>query len=309
MTMSVDYHIPVLIERVAQGLRIEQIRHVWDGTLGDGGYSLFFLKNSATIRVVGIDLDRDAIKRAEMRLKRYADRFQAVEGNFSDIDAVAVQLGISEADAIVVDLGISRLQVSDPDKGFMFSKPGPLMMRMGGARSIDAKTIVNEWDESDLARLIREYGEERHARRIARAIVWARSNDPLTTTDQLAQVIRRTIPSDRAVKSLARVFQAIRIAVNDELENLRSFLPKALELLAPGGRLAVVSYHSLEDRICKEFFTSQIRPCTCPPELPICICGRQPTIRWVERLARPSAEEVLNNPNARSAKLRIIEKI
>jgi len=184
-----------------------------------------------------------------------------------------------------------------------------LLMRMGGASRVDAGKIVNEWDEKMLAQLLWEYGEERRARWIARAIVRARSNNPITMTDELAEVVRRAVPHDHAVKSLARVFQAIRIAVNDELNNLRSFLPKALQLLRPQGRLAVVSYHSLEDRICKEFFASQIRPCTCPPDLPICVCGKQPTIRWVERLVRPSEAEVQRNPNARSAKLRITERL
>ncbi|HNR67573.1 MAG TPA: 16S rRNA (cytosine(1402)-N(4))-methyltransferase RsmH [bacterium] len=306
---SADYHIPVLAEEVADGLRIAQVSRVVDGTLGDGGYSLCFLERSASVQVIGIDLDRDAIERAGERLAGYGDRFRAVQGNFSDIDTLVGQLGVEDLEAIVVDLGISRLQVTDPAKGFMFSKPGPLLMRMGGASRVDAGKIVNEWDEKMLAQLLWEYGEERRARWIARAIVRARSNNPITMTDELAEVVRRAVPHDHAVKSLARVFQAIRIAVNDELNNLRSFLPKALQLLRPQGRLAVVSYHSLEDRICKEFFASQIRPCTCPPDLPICVCGKQPTIRWVERLVRPSEAEVQRNPNARSAKLRITEKL
>ncbi len=306
---SADYHIPVLAEEVADGLRIAQVSRVVDGTLGDGGYSLCFLERSASVQVIGIDLDRDAIERAGERLAGYGDRFRAVRGNFSDIDTLVGQLGVEDLEAIVVDLGISRLQVTDPAKGFMFSKPGPLLMRMGGASRVDAGKIVNEWDEKMLAQLLWEYGEERRARWIARAIVRARSNNPITMTDELAEVVRRAVPHDHAVKSLARVFQAIRIAVNDELNNLRSFLPKALQLLRPQGRLAVVSYHSLEDRICKEFFASQIRPCTCPPDLPICVCGKQPTIRWVERLVRPSEAEVQRNPNARSAKLRITEKL
>ena len=306
---SADYHIPVLAEEVADGLRIAQVSRVVDGTLGDGGYSLCFLERSASVQVIGIDLDRDAIERAGERLAGYGDRFRAVQGNFSDIDTLVGQLGVEDLEAIVVDLGISRLQVTDPAKGFMFSKPGPLLMRMGGASRVDAGKIVNEWDEKMLAQLLWEYGEERRARWIARAIVRARSNNPFTMTDELAEVVRRAVPHDHAVKSLARVFQAIRIAVNDELNNLRSFLPKALQLLRPQGRLAVVSYHSLEDRICKEFFASQIRPCTCPPDLPICVCGKQPTIRWVERLVRPSEAEVQRNPNARSAKLRIMEKL
>ncbi|HOX86174.1 MAG TPA: 16S rRNA (cytosine(1402)-N(4))-methyltransferase RsmH [bacterium] len=306
---SADYHIPVLAEEVADGLRIAQVSRVVDGTLGDGGYSLCFLERSASVQVIGIDLDRDAIERAGERLAGYGDRFRAVQGNFSDIDTLVGQLGVEDLEAIVVDLGISRLQVTDPAKGFMFSKPGPLLMRMGGASRVDAGKIVNEWDEKMLAQLLWEYGEERRARWIARAIVRARSNNPITMTDELAEVVRRAVPHDHAVKSLARVFQAIRIAVNDELNNLRSFLPKALQLLRPQGRLAVVSYHSLEDRICKEFFASQIRPCTCPPDLPICVCGKQPTIRWVERLVRPSEAEVQRNPNARSAKLRITERL
>ena len=306
---SVEFHIPVMIDEIADGLRVSQVRQLWDGTLGDGGYSLCFLQRSADIRVIGIDLDSDAIERATARLASFAERFQVVQGNFSDIDEFAAELGVTETDAIVVDLGVSRLQISDPEKGFMFSKPGPLLMRMGGARELNAQIIINEWDESELARLIREYGEERYAKRIARAIVRARTKASLATTAELADAVRRSIPQDRVVKSLARVFQAIRIAVNDELQNLKAFLPKALDLLVPGGRLAVVSYHSLEDRVCKLFFTSQIRPCTCPPELPVCICGKRPTIRWVNRLVRPSPEEVDRNPNARSAKLRIIEKL
>ncbi len=303
------YHDPVLIDDILDLANIGQARLVVDATLGDGGYALACLQHMPESgRVIGIDLDPQALSRSCDRLRVYEDRIRFVQGNYRSLDSFLDPTERGTIDAVIADLGISMLQVSDPEKGFMFSEDGPLSMQMSGTGKT-AEEVVNESDLESLARIIREYGEERHAKRIARAIVDARSKRHIRTTSQLARIVKEVVKGPYTTKSLARVFQAIRIEVNDELTGIQEFLPHALDALRPGGRMAVVAYHSLEDRLVKRFIAAEARPCTCPPDLPVCVCHRKPRLKAVGKLVRPAEEEVSRNPQARSAKLRVAEKI
>ena len=291
-------------------MKSAQAELIVDATLGDGGYALAILQAMPpTGRVIGIDRDREAIERAERRLASFGSRFKALRGNFRDLEKLLHSVGVDKVDGVVADLGLSTLQISDPARGFTFSQSGPLLMIMGDDADRTAEDVVNEYDESELARIIRTYGEERAAGRIARAIAARRREKRITTTDDLADIVRSVVGGRYAIKSLARVFQAIRIHINAELENLSAFLPQALEVLKPGGRMAVVSYHSLEDRMVKQFMQVEQNPCICPPELPMCVCGRKPRLMMIGKIIRPTPEEVNLNPSSRSAKLRIAEKV
>ncbi len=304
------YHQPVLVREIVELLLAGQSTLICDVTAGDGGHMEAFLQAMpATGRVVGIDRDPQALQRLQQRLDRFRDRFQVVRGNFCDLQTILAPPGGGRFDAILADLGVSTLQISDPEKGFMFSADGPLAMQMDPASGLSAGTVVNDFDEQHLGGIIRTLGEERAWRRIARAIVRARSRGRILRTGQLADIVRRTVPGPHAVKSCARVFQSLRIFVNDELKNLDLFLPQALEMLRPGGRLAVISYHSLEDRRTKEFIREEAYPCICPPQLPMCCCGAVPRLKAVGKLIVPTAAEVAANPSARSARLRVAEKL
>jgi len=308
--LSIDYHKSVLVSEVLTYLKAETAALIIDATLGDGGHSLALLEAMPDNgKVYGIDLDRDALARAKARLSRFGERFHVIEGNFGDLEALLQEHGVGQVDGVLADLGVSRLQITLADKGFTFSDSGPLTMTMSSETQVNAESVVNDLSEDELARVIWEFGEEREARRIARAIVSQRRLGRIETTGQLADIVRRTVRSRFAVKSLARVFQAIRIYVNREMENLEKFLPQALEVLRPGGRLAVISYHSLEDRKVKEFMQKQANPCECPPELPRCVCGKKPRLKIATKLIRPDEQEVAANPSARSAKMRVAEKL
>jgi 16S rRNA (cytosine1402-N4)-methyltransferase len=304
------YHQSVLVREVLELLQASQAGLVYDVTAGDGGHMEAFLQvMPATGRIVGIDRDPEALRRLRQRLASYTDRFRVVRGNFRDLETHLASSDQSHVDAILADLGISTLQITDPEKGFMFSADGPLSMQMDPQSGISAETVVNEFDEAQLAEIIRTLGEEHAWRRIARAIVHARSRGRIERTGQLADIIRRTVPGPLVVKSCARVFQGLRIFVNDELKNLERFLPQALTALRPGGRLGVISFHSLEDRIVKEYFRNQADPCICPPKLPVCVCGAVPRVKLIGRMVAPTPAEVALNPRARSAKLRVAEKV
>ena len=301
-------HVPVLAAEVRELLGVQPGETVVDATFGAGGHASLLAEDLAGRgKLVAIDRDPGA--------KSYFDRFKAragidvrfLRGDFAIVLAQLAANGI-KADAILLDLGISSMQVDRPERGFSYATDAPLDMRMDPSSEPTAAAIVNTWDERELVSVFRRYGEERYAAPIARAIVRRRTERPFTRTGDLVDVIKLAIPTPARFGEghpARRVFQALRIAVNDELGQLEAALPAALEMLRPGGRLAVISFHSLEDRIVKRFFAEQAKGCTCPPEFPICICGQEPTLRLLSRKpVRPSADETEHNPRATSARLR-----
>jgi 16S rRNA (cytosine1402-N4)-methyltransferase len=301
-------HVPVLAAEVRELLGVQPGETVVDATFGAGGHASLLAEDLAgSGKLVAIDRDPGA--------KSYFDRFKAragidvrfLRGDFAIVLAQLAANGI-KADAILLDLGISSMQVDRPERGFSYATDAPLDMRMDPSSETTAAAIVNTWDERELVSVFRRYGEERYAAPIARAIVRRRAERPFTRTGDLVDVIKLAIPTPARFGEghpARRVFQALRIAVNDELGQLEAALPAAFEMLRPGGRLAVISFHSLEDRIVKRFFAEQAKGCTCPPEFPICICGQEPTLRLLSRKpVRPSADETEHNPRATSARLR-----
>ncbi len=301
-------HVPVLAAEVRELLGVQPGETVVDATFGAGGHASLLAEDLAGRgKLVAIDRDPGA--------KSYFDRFKAragidvrfLRGDFAIVLAQLAANGI-KADAILLDLGISSMQVDRPERGFSYATDAPLDMRMDPSSETTAAAIVNTWDERELVSVFRRYGEERYAAPIARAIVRRRIERPFTRTGDLVDVIKLAIPTPARFGEghpARRVFQALRIAVNDELGQLEAALPAALEMLRPGGRLAVISFHSLEDRIVKRFFAEQAKGCTCPPEFPICVCGQEPTLRLLSRKpVRPSADETEHNPRATSARLR-----
>jgi 16S rRNA (cytosine1402-N4)-methyltransferase len=262
-------------------------------------------------RLLGLDADAGALELARKRLAPFGDQVALVNSNFADLAKVAREHGFEQVDGVVMDLGISSMQLDLFERGFSFQREAPLDMRFDPKQSVTAADIVNDAGEGELRRILYEYGEERNAPRIARAIVTRRATKRIETTADLAESIRRVVgPHRGGLNPLTRTFQALRIAVNRELDVLRESLPQVVEVLATGGRMAVISFHSLEDRIVKEFTRRESALCICPPGLPVCVCGHQPTLRLVNRKPiSPSEEETRRNPRARSAKLRVAEKI
>ncbi|MBN1998169.1 16S rRNA (cytosine(1402)-N(4))-methyltransferase RsmH [candidate division KSB1 bacterium] len=307
--MNEQYHIPVLLDQVVASVQPETAEVILDLCLGDGGYSLELLKKMpATSLVVGVDRDAEAINRAGKRLMSYGHRFRTLKGNFRDVGKLLAGINIFKVDGIIVDLGISLLQIRDAAKGFSYARSGPLSMQMGDDSAINAEVVVNEFSEEKLANIFWEFGEERASRRLARAIVSRRREKRFETTGDLASVVY-DMKLRYPVKTLARLFQSIRIFVNDELESLKLVLPQAVELLKKSRRLAVLSYHSGEDKITKQFMNEMAKFCICPPDFPVCRCNKKASLKIVHRLIVPSAEEIEKNPNSRSAKLRVAEKI
>ncbi|HHN94253.1 MAG TPA: 16S rRNA (cytosine(1402)-N(4))-methyltransferase RsmH, partial [Anaerolineae bacterium] len=296
-------HIPVFLQVVLDGLRVRPGGRYVDGTVGGGGHAAHILELSAPDgRLLGLDRDAEAVAVARSRLAGYADRVTLLHASFDRLAEVARAQGFVPVDGVLFDLGLSSLQLADPARGFSFSADGPLDMRFdpdsGGETAAD---LVNRLPGAELAALLRRYGEEPQARRIAEAIVAAR---PLHTTGELAAVVEQAVGGRRGrrIHPATRTFQALRIAVNDELATIERALPQAVEILAPGGRLVVIAFHSLEDRLVKRFMRRESRDCICPPETPVCVCGHRATLRAVTRKPlRPSAEEVAANPRARSA--------
>jgi 16S rRNA (cytosine1402-N4)-methyltransferase len=307
---SATDHVPVLAAEVRDALGVRPGETVVDATFGAGGHSSLI---AADLQGRGklIAVDRDPT--AKTYFDRFAKRFPALQTRLlrGDFAVVLPQLAANDVqvDAVLLDLGVSSMQVDRPDRGFSYSVDAPLDMRMDPTQEIDAGTIVNSWTERDLTHIFRKYGEERYAKQIARAIVRQR---PLERSGELVDVIKSAIPAPARFGDghpAKRVFQALRIAVNDELASLEDALPAALELLKPGGRLAVISFHSLEDRIVKHFLRDRERGCTCPPDFPVCVCGHEPELRAVQRRpVRPSDAEVAANPRAASARLRAAVK-
>jgi 16S rRNA (cytosine1402-N4)-methyltransferase len=308
-----DAHVPVLAAEVRELLAVQPGETVVDATFGAGGHSRLLAADlRGEGKLVAIDRDPGA--------KPLFDRFKATAGvdvRFlrGDFSVVLSQLAANDvrADAILLDLGVSSMQIDQPERGFSYATDAPLDMRMDPSSEPSAQEIVNSWDERDLASVFRRYGEERYAGPIARAIVRRRAETPFSRTGELVDTIKLAIPTPARFGEghpAKRVFQALRIAVNDELGALATALPAVLTMLRPGGRLAVISFHSLEDRIVKQFIAEKAKGCTCPPEFPICVCGKEPELRAVTRKpVRPSAREVDANPRSASARLRVAVKI
>lgn len=298
-------HQPVLEQEVLALLAPKPDRCYIDGTAGGGGHSWSLL--AAGSRVLSLDADPHAVERVRQRLQPFADRSLVMHSNFRHITAAAQQAGFTAVDGILLDLGLSSDQLALEDRGFALMADGPLDMRFDPTQALSAADLVNTLPEGELADLIYTYGEEHLSRRIARSIVHAR---PLSNTSQLARAIERSVGRRGRIHPATKTFQALRIAVNDELGALTATLPQALALLRPGGRLAVISFHSLEDRIVKQFMQREAKDCLCPPELLVCQCGHTAALRLVTRKPiGPSAEEIARNPRSRSAKLRVAERL
>ncbi len=301
-------HQPVLYQEIIHGLRPESGGSYIDCTVGAGGHALGMLEASSPEgRLLGLDVDPRALEIARERLKPFGDRVRLVQDSYRQLSRVLAGLGGEPADGILLDLGYSSMQIDDPERGFSFQHDGPLDMRFNPEGPMTAYALVNELPEADLADILFRYGEERRSRRLAKAIVAAR---PIQTTRQLAElVVRISGARTKGHHPATRTFQALRIAVNDELEALTEALPQAVAALAPGGRLAVVSFHSLEDRIVKQFFRRESTDCICPPGQPVCTCSHQASLDLINRKPiRPGDQEVAANPRARSARLRLAEK-
>ena len=309
----VQTHIPVLLNECLEGLHIRPDGLYVDCTLGRGGHSEEIAKRLTTGRLIGIDRDAAAIEQAGERLAPYGARVTLVRGNFCALDEILRTLEIPGVDGVLLDLGVSSPQLDDASRGFSYMHDAPLDMRMDGRQSLTAREVVNDWPEAELKRILFEYGEERWAQRIAAAIAAARAKKPIETTCELTEIIRAAMPAAALREKqhpAKRSFQAIRIAVNDELSAVAQVMDKAVDALLPGGRLAVISFHSLEDRIVKNALKARTNGCTCPPDLPVCVCGFKPTLRLLTRKPVTATGNELNeNPRARSAKLRIAEKI
>lgn len=306
-------HLPVLLHECIEGLDIKPEGIYLDGTLGRAGHSREIAKRLTSGRLICVDRDQAALDAAQERLGPWLDRVSLVHSNFCEIDAILDGLGISAVDGMLFDLGVSSPQLDDASRGFSYMADAPLDMRMDQSDALTARTVVNEWPREELRRIFSQYGEERYAGPIAAAIERRRAERPIETTLELVEVIRSAMPG-RALKEkqhpAKRCFQAIRIAVNDELSSVDRMLRSAVPRLKPGGRLAVISFHSLEDRIVKNALAGFAKGCTCPPDFPVCVCGKKPVIRLVSRKPVISgAEELEVNPRARSAKLRVAEKL
>ncbi len=306
-------HVPVLLRECLDGLNIRPDGIYVDGTAGRGGHSLEIAKRLDAGRLLCIDRDAEAVRYTSELLAPYGDRVRVVKGNFRELGRILTENGIERADGMLFDLGVSSPQLDDAERGFSYLHDAPLDMRMDRDETLSAYQLVNSASEAELSRILYTYGEERYARRIAAAIVKARSERPVQTTLELAQLIRSAMPAAALREKqhpAKRSFQAIRIAVNDELGALADMLEQAMDRLSPGGRLAVISFHSLEDRLVKNAIRARENGCTCPPGLPVCACGFRRTMRSVSgKPITATASELENNPRSRSAKLRVAERI
>lgn len=302
-------HIPVLLEQCLDGLDIKPDGIYFDGTCGGAGHSREIAKRLTTGRLIGIDRDPDAVAVASERLSGLPA--QVVRGNYSEIKQIADDLGICGADGILLDLGVSSYQLDNAERGFSYHNDAPIDMRMS-KEGTSARDIVNEYSKEQLTKILYEYGEEKFAPRIAETIIKKRSEKPVETTTELADIVRDSIPAKfrRDKNPCKKTFQAIRIAVNCEFDHLDRALDEGFELLKPGGRFCIITFHSLEDRIVKQRFAGWCKGCTCPPDFPVCVCGNKPKGKLVCRKPLEASEEELEaNPRSRSAKLRIIEKL
>jgi 16S rRNA (cytosine1402-N4)-methyltransferase len=308
-------HLPVMPDQVLQTLAPAPGSLQIDATAGGGGHTERILEAASPDgRVLGLDADPAAIARVAERLARFGDRLVLRQANFRELAEVAPEAGFGAVDGALFDLGLSSFQLADRERGFGFRAGGPLDMRFDAGRGVPAAELLATLSADELAALFRKYGEEPAAWRIAKAIVEARRTAPVETAEELAALVERVAPGNprqkRRIHPATRVFQALRIAVNEELDALEQGLAAAVDLLRPGGRLVVLSYHSLEDRIVKRFLQAERRGCTCPPEAPVCVCGKQPRLRLVTRPSMvPTPDEIAVNPRARSARLRAAERL
>lgn len=298
-------HAPVLVNEVLQALLPRPGGLYLDCTVGGGGHAEAILqKGGRGTQLIGIDRDLDALRRSRIRLKPFGGKVELLNDRFENIGRKLVG---RKVDGVLMDLGVSSYLLDDPSRGFSFNLDGPLDMRMDRTEPVTAKEIVNGYSADELSSIFKKYGEEKFARRIARAIVDQRSKKPIATTLELAELVKSAVPRPRIsrIHPATRVFMAIRIAVNRELDNLTGAVKSAVELLVPGGRLAVITFHSLEDRIVKRTLVSLAKGCVCPPDMPVCICGKTPTVELLfKKPVTPDSEELERNPRSRSAKMR-----
>ena len=306
-------HVPVLYNEVMEALNIRAAGIYVDGTVGGGGHSSGICERlSEQGTLIAVDRDTAALQAAEERLKAYNCTKKFIHANYSNVDEIANSAG-SKVSGILLDLGVSSFQLDTAERGFSYMQDAPMDMRMNEDDALTAYDVVNNYSEKELTRIIREYGEENWASRIAKFIADARKNAPIATTGQLVEIIKSAIPAKArrtGPHPAKRTFQAIRIEVNAELEHLQRAVEKLPDMLEPGGRIAIITFHSLEDRIVKNAFDKRLNPCTCPKEFPVCVCGKVADVRKVTRKPiEPSEEELEVNPRARSAKLRVLEKL
>ena len=308
-------HVPVLYQECLDSLNIKPDGIYVDGTLGGAGHASGVcaqLKDTGLF--IGIDRDIDALSASQKRLSdlNTACEKKFVQSNYADIKFVLKDLGIDKIDGALLDLGVSSFQLDNPQRGFSYMHDAPLDMRMNASDKFTAEDVVNDYSEKELIRIIKDYGEEKWAVRIAQFICEARAEERITTTGKLVEIIKAAIPAAARREGphpAKRTFQAIRIEVNDELGGLERAVNDFIDVLAPNGRLAIITFHSLEDRIVKEIFKNRLNPCTCPPEFPVCVCGKKPDVKKITgKPILPGEEELEMNPRARSAKLRVIEK-
>ncbi len=307
-------HVSVLKNECIEGLQIKSSGTYVDGTFGGGGHAMEVISRlNGNGRFIGIDQDQDAVENGRAKLEPYKEKAQLVRDNFSNIISIMKDLHIVAVDGILLDIGVSSYQLDTGERGFSYMHDAELDMRMDQRNPMTAKRMIAEYSEKELANIIKDYGEERWATRIAQFIVAERKIKPIETTGELVEVIKKAVPKGARKDGphpAKRTFQALRIAVNNELGILEQAIEDMAGLLAPGGRLCIITFHSLEDRIVKQTFHRLEHPCTCPPEFPVCVCGKKPSIRVITRKPiLPSEEELEFNPRARSAKLRILEKL
>ncbi len=307
-------HVPVLYREVLEGLDIKSDGVYIDGTLGGAGHASGICERLGSEGwLIGIDRDSDAIEAAGKRLEGFGCRKTLVQSNYSEVKLVKDELGVSRVDGALLDLGVSSFQLDNPQRGFSYMHDAPLDMRMDARDALTAEDIINGYSREDLAKIISEYGEERWAERIAQFIEKERAKKRITSTFELVDIIKAAIPAQARREGphpAKRTFQAIRIEVNGELERLEAAVSDFIDILSPGGRLAVISFHSLEDRIVKNVIAKRLDPCTCPPEFPVCVCGKKPDIKKItKKPVTAGGKELSENPRARSAKLRIVEKL
>ena len=311
--MTQFHHVSVLLDECLEGLHIKPDGIYVDGTLGGAGHSSQIAKRLTSGRLIGIDRDPVALKAAGERLKPFEKNVTLVHSNFSEMEQVLKDLNIPGVDGILLDLGVSSPQLDDGARGFSYMADAPLDMRMNAQDALTAEIVVNTWSQDELKRILYTYGEERYAPQIAAAICRRREQQPIHTTLELVDIIRSAMPPAALREKqhpAKRSFQAIRIAVNDELGAVEKIMKDAVKLLNPGGRLAIITFHSLEDRIVKNGMAEAAKGCTCPPSFPVCVCGKKPLVKLISKKPITSTEEELrNNPRARSAKLRVCERL
>lgn len=306
------HHVPIMLDEVIDNLNIRPDGCYLDGTLGGGGHSFYICERLRQGgKLIGIDQDADAIAAAGRRLEPFGDHVTIVRSNYVDFDSVLDSLGLGRVDGILLDLGVSSYQLDEAGRGFSYREDAPLDMRMDQRQERTARDIVNGYSVQELSRIIREYGEDRFAQNIAKHIVQERERRPIETTLELAELIKEAVPAKFRTKGhpAKQTFQAIRIELNGELEVLKASLGRMIDRLNPGGRLCVITFHSLEDRIVKNCFRENENPCICPPDFPVCVCGRRPKGKTVTRKPiLPSEEEQESNSRSKSAKLRVFER-